>query len=38
MSLTRERIQMRMTGVEDASDMDSDAEERHIENLIKKYL
>ena len=26
------------SGVEDASDMDSDVEERHVENLIKKYL
>ena len=26
------------SGVKDASDMDSDVEERHVENLIKKYL
>ena len=26
------------SGVEDASDMDSDVEERHVKNLIKKYL
>ena len=26
------------SGVEDASGMESDVEERHVENLIKKYL
>ena len=26
------------SGVEDASDLDSDVEERQIESLIKKYL
>ena len=26
------------SGVKDTSDMDSDVEERHVENLIKKYL
>ena len=26
------------SGVKDTSDMDSDVEERHVENLIKKYV
>ena len=38
MNKRNESVHENDSGVEDASDMDRDVEEWHVENLIKKYL